>query len=366
MKKIKIKTASDVVELVNMTMGHIPPNSLVLVLKQHTTGPGDLNGTIRLDFTEEIAEKMSRSTARHVAKYTEKFSEVNFVIPLVSSDTVAHAFGHGDAPPDYGRTDMFVQAVDQVQRALADMGMGVAEAVWIGHQKCGWMNNIHHAQPAPACETATELPELSKLPHVRPLVYGQLESLREIATMDELLAALIDDFASLATYVNAEESPQTWKSLQLNPRSVLAVEMLLATSLGTDVLYILLSGIHPCVRPENLAKAKPSDIIHAVATIPDETSGRYLAGGTKTRPGMSYAYAVLMYLKLVAVHVEEDVFPEVLGIVAWLEWAVGHNSYAQGFARSALALSDTCGPAGIVDSLVSNCVTSQWFGSEAA
>lgn len=358
METIDISTPVDIVHLVNMAVGHVPPDSLVLVLKRNVEGPGALGGSVRVNFDMQAARRFSPDVAEQIAQVVVRFEPCEVVFPVFSCDAIAAALGHAGEDKNSRDVDAIVHAWTEIQRELLKVGVRSIPPVWTGHNKCGWILDSEMCTPIPNVETATHLPPLSALPQARKRVSAQLESCVGDKRGD--LEALISDASELCFFALSDAAPSEWDSIQVSAGAVRAIETLSDNGVGRDALITLFSARHPSFRPDVVGHLSPEEFLETILEILEGDMEQYLAGMDEIRPHMPYTYSVLMYLKLVAVHASDEYFSELLGVIAWFEWVAGHNSYAQHFARSALAVDSTNSFAGTVEAFVERGITAVW------
>jgi len=358
METINISTPVDIVRLVNMAMGHVPPDSLVFVLKRNVEGPGALGGSVRVNFDMEAVRRLSADVAQQIAQVVLRFEPCEVVFPVFSCDEIAQALGHTGEELRSSDVHALVHAWTGIQRELLRVGVRSIPPVWTGYNKCGWILEPEMCSPVSNVETTTNLPPLSALPHVRKRVRAQLESCVGDKRSD--LEALISDASELCTFALSENTPPDWDSIHVSAGAVRAIETLSDNGVGRDALITVFSARHPSFRPDVLGNLSPEEFLETILEILEGDIEQYLAGMDAIRPHMPYTYSVLMYLKLVAVHASDEYFSELLGVIAWFEWVAGHNSYAHHFARSALAVDSANSFAGTVEAFVERGITAVW------
>lgn len=358
METINISTPVDIVHLVNLAMGHVPPDSLVFVLKRNATGVGALSGSVRVNFDMRAVRRFSADVAEQIAQVVRRFEPCEVVFPVFSCHEIARALGHAGEEKNSRDVHALVHAWIAIERELLNVGVRSIPPVWTGHNKCGWILDPEECVPVPNVETTTNLPPLSALPHSRDHVRTQLENCTGDKRSD--LEALIRDASKLCSFALSEATPSDWDSIHVSPGAVRAVETLSDNGVGRDALITLFSARHPSFRPDVVRHLSPEEFLKTILEILEGDMEQHLAGMDAIRPHMPYTYSVLMYLKLVAVHASDEYFSELLGVIAWFEWVAGHNSYAHHFARSALAVDSANSFAGTVEAFVERGITAAW------
>lgn len=359
MNTLKISTPVDIVRLVDLAVGHVPPQSLVFILKQNVTGPGALSGSVRVDFDMNTARAFTHSTATEIADCVTRFGPCEVVIPVFSCHEIAHVYGHAGSEPTTADIHALIRAWLRIQRELLHRGIKSVPPVWASHNKCGWVLEPEECEASPHVETSTNLPALSALPAVRaPLV---TECADTVLDDRDAMAHLLADAGELCAFALSESPPREWDSVHVSAGAVRAVEKLMEIGVCRDALLLLFSARHPNFRPDVVGHLSTEEFLETVCDVLENGVEKYIAGMDTIRPHIPYTYAVLMYLKLIAVHVKDEYFAELLGVIAWFEWVAGHNSYAQHFARSAMAINPDNGFATTIDSFVENGIATAWI-----
>lgn len=359
MKTLKIRTPLDIVQLVNLMVGHVPQNSLVIMAKCSSDGPSEFNGSLRVDFDRTVASHITESEAAKIAALLTRFPNTEFVVPVFCSDDIADALGQGSGEYNDQAAEDLETAVERIMRAFLKAGYEAANPVWMGRNKCAWFNDPTSLCKIEDVTTGTQLPPLVALPSVRPLVDAHLQYLRT-RDIDNPFGALRDDLIDLIDTKGTPDHFEGWKDVPLRAESVLAVEALDRTDLCVNVLMAGFSGQHPLLKSDTLRQFSADKWLETVVNIAVNTPGENIAGFNSEKPDLSYLFNVLMYLKLIAVHVEQEHFGSVLSVIAWFEWAIGHNSYAEHYAQSALAMNAGSPLARVVNHFVSHAVLAPW------
>ncbi|WP_349828456.1 DUF4192 family protein [Brevibacterium litoralis] len=124
-----------------------------------------------------------------------------------------------------------------------------------------------------------------------------------------------------------------------SPEGVLGLDVVLSHLSGRDALQCVLGFDHPALGPVDLRALEPAEFrLRALALAADPNAVAEMPGLSARRPDFAALEASVGYLRQAAEFVLPEVRPAVLGMLAWLEFARGRNTFADEAAGRALEL----------------------------
>ena len=379
----RVTHGPDLVGIVPQLLGYPPEDSLVLVTATRI-GPkiGHIGPSLRVNLAVEDAAVLD---VPDVLRFTEPLLAVpdaDTIFPVLYSDVLADFhMGWDDREPmpdaELAAVTVLLTGLDLVTDVLRDMGFSVFPALWSGRGGCGEVgatesSALDSVRPtgsmtsrgSATAPVAESFAASVRIPEPDAATAAAVAALRrERFAAAELVDGLVSETLLLDARARARaagEVPDV--PLVVDPRAVLALELLCRTVADRDIVQMLLAGDHPDFLPERLRGCAPGAFLpYARRCVDGGGAAEHMVGLSPDPPRHDALAEAVEWLRRCLPLVDDGARADVLALIAWFEWARGRMSFAHHYVECALSVDPDHRLASMLRRAIDNGIPPRWL-----
>lgn len=387
------KTAEDIIGIVPHTLGYTPVGSLVAItVVTGTDGIRSCAMTLRVDFDPEIAAKTLVEGGDWLRELVCRAGVPSGVFLVVYDDEGTGGNGDGaaagadrcDEESVRMRRDLVRAATDEFATALGAAGIDTLGAWWVGDGRFGRIDDSWDPgtdlRSAETSACATELVSTGSAPAAAPgdCVVRPAAAEERAAhlggegdcelTVAESFDVLTEIYADLLRLREGPEAIDRQRLEELmGPRTVFALDRILAHKWSRDALEMLLSFDHPDFPPRRVRRFGPGDLVdRARRAGASRRSAEQMIGLSRRAPRPRDVLLAIAFLETYVRWSRPARLATVYGVIAWFHWSLGGATMAEQYALAALAIDPDHAMADLILSAVAHGYLPGWLAPKRA